>query len=50
VVVTVIGDLTLIPPYGAVGAAVASALAYLTTCATLLTCFAKVRPAVEVTT
>jgi O-antigen/teichoic acid export membrane protein len=50
VVVTVIGDLTLIPPYGAVGAAVASALAYLTTCATLLTCFARVRPAVEVKT
>jgi O-antigen/teichoic acid export membrane protein len=50
VVVTVVGDLTLIPPYGAVGAAIASALAYLTTCATLLICFAKVRPVVEVTT
>jgi O-antigen/teichoic acid export membrane protein len=49
VVVTVVGDLTLIPPYGAVGAAIASALAYLTTCATLLICFARVRPAVEVT-
>ena len=44
VAVTVVGDLVLIPPYGAVGAAVASALAYLTTCATLLICFARVRP------
>jgi len=50
VVVTVVGDLTLIPPYGAVGAAIASALAYLTTCATLLICFVRVRPAAEVTT
>jgi O-antigen/teichoic acid export membrane protein len=50
VVVTVIGDLTLIPPYGAVGAAIASAVAYLTTCATLLTCFLRMRPATEVTT
>jgi O-antigen/teichoic acid export membrane protein len=44
VVVTVAGDLVLIPPFGAVGAAVASALAYGTTCATLLACFGSVRP------
>ena len=43
VVVTVVGDLLLIPPYGAVGAAIASALAYLTICATLLACFARVQ-------
>jgi O-antigen/teichoic acid export membrane protein len=43
VVVTVIGDLVLIPPYGAIGAALASALAYLTTFVTLLCCFAAVR-------
>jgi O-antigen/teichoic acid export membrane protein len=42
VVVTVAGDLLLIPHYGAVGAAVASALAYLTTVATLLACFGYV--------
>jgi O-antigen/teichoic acid export membrane protein len=39
VVVTVVGDLVLIPRYGAVGAAWASAAAYLTTVATLLVCF-----------
>jgi O-antigen/teichoic acid export membrane protein len=42
VVVTVVGDLALIPSLGAVGAAVASAAAYTTTCATLLICFATV--------
>ncbi|HEU4421108.1 MAG TPA: polysaccharide biosynthesis C-terminal domain-containing protein [Pilimelia sp.] len=42
VVVTVVGDLLLIPRYGAVGAAIASALAYLATCAMLLGCFAAV--------
>ena len=40
VVVTVVGDLLLIPHYHAVGAAIASACAYATTCATLLVCFA----------
>jgi O-antigen/teichoic acid export membrane protein len=40
VAVTVVVDLLLIPPFGAVGAAVASAASYLTTCATLLICFA----------
>jgi O-antigen/teichoic acid export membrane protein len=44
VAVTVVGDLLLIPTYGAVGAAVASALAYLTTCGTLLICFVRARP------
>jgi O-antigen/teichoic acid export membrane protein len=43
VVVTVVGDLLLIPHYQAVGAAVASACAYVTTCATLLASFASVR-------
>jgi len=42
VAVTIVGDLLLIPRYGAVGAAVASALAYLTTVATLLACFGYV--------
>jgi len=41
VVVTVVLDLLLIPRYGAVGAAVASALAYLATDATLLVCFVR---------
>ncbi len=40
VAVTVVGDLLLIPSFGAVGAALASAAAYATTCLTLLTCFA----------
>lgn len=39
VVVTVVGDVLLIPAYGAVGAAYASAAAYLITVATLLACF-----------
>jgi O-antigen/teichoic acid export membrane protein len=39
VVVTVIGDVLLIPRYGAVGAACASAAAYLTTVTTLLVSF-----------
>lgn len=39
VVVTVIGDLLLIPGLGALGAAIASAFAYLTTVGTLLVCF-----------
>jgi O-antigen/teichoic acid export membrane protein len=43
VVVTVIGDVLLIPHYGAVGAAIASAVSYLTTCATLLAFFAVFR-------
>jgi O-antigen/teichoic acid export membrane protein len=43
VIVTVAGDLLLIPHFGAVGAAVASAVAYLTTVGTLLACFAGVR-------
>jgi O-antigen/teichoic acid export membrane protein len=42
VVVTVVGDLLLIGPLGVMGAAVASALAYLTTTATLLVCFRQV--------
>ena len=40
VVVTVVGDLVLIPQHGAIGAAVASVAAYLTTVGTLLVCFA----------
>lgn len=47
VAVTVIGDLTLIPRYGAVGAAVASAVAYATTVGTLLACFRYVRKRVR---
>jgi len=43
VVVTVVGDLALIPAHGAAGAAVASALAYGCTCATLLLCFGCLR-------
>lgn len=39
VVVTVIGDILLIRSLGAVGAAIASAVAYLTTTAALLVCF-----------
>lgn len=39
VVVTVAGDVLLIPPYGALGAAIASALAYLVMVGTLLVCF-----------
>lgn len=42
VVVTVVGDLALIPSFGVVGAAVASAAAYAVTCATLLASFAAV--------
>lgn len=42
VVVTVAGDLALIPAFGVVGAAVASAAAYAVTCATLLACFTAV--------
>jgi O-antigen/teichoic acid export membrane protein len=42
VIVTVVGDLLLIGPFGVMGAAVASALAYLTTSATLLVCFYRV--------
>jgi O-antigen/teichoic acid export membrane protein len=47
VLVTVVGDLVLIPPYGVMGAAVASAVAYLTTVVMLLICFRRVagRPA-----
>jgi len=45
VVLTVVGDLLLIPQHGAAGAAVASAIAYLTTAGTLLLLFAVVRPA-----
>jgi Na+-driven multidrug efflux pump len=41
----VVGDLLLIPQHGAAGAAVASAIAYLTTAGTLLLLFAVVRPA-----
>jgi O-antigen/teichoic acid export membrane protein len=44
VVVTVVGDLLLIPRYGAVGAAVTSAAAYLITVGTLLVCFAGTAP------
>ena len=39
VVVTVVGDLVLIPPWGATGAALASSAAYLTTTAVLLRFF-----------
>jgi O-antigen/teichoic acid export membrane protein len=47
VAVTVSADITLIPRYGAVGAAVASALAYVTTAGTLLACFRYVRKRVR---
>jgi O-antigen/teichoic acid export membrane protein len=39
VLVTVVGDLALIPHYGAVGAASASAVAYLVTAGAMLACF-----------
>ncbi len=39
VLVTVVGDVALIPRYGALGAALASAVAYLVTTAALLGCF-----------
>ena len=39
VLVTVVGDVALIPLYGAMGAALASAVAYLVTTAALLGCF-----------
>ena len=42
VIVTVVGDVLLIPPFGVMGAALASALAYLTTSGTLLVCFYRV--------
>jgi O-antigen/teichoic acid export membrane protein len=42
VVVTVVGDLLLIPSFGVMGAATASAVAYLTTAATLLVFFRRV--------
>jgi len=40
VLLTIVGDVLLIPRYGAVGAALASAVAYVTTVGTLLACFA----------
>jgi O-antigen/teichoic acid export membrane protein len=43
VVVTVVADLVLIPRHGAIGAAIASDAAYLTTVGTLLACFAATR-------
>jgi O-antigen/teichoic acid export membrane protein len=43
VVVTIVGDVTLIPHYHAVGAAVASAAAYLTSSGALLACYFAVR-------
>jgi O-antigen/teichoic acid export membrane protein len=42
---TVVLDLVLIPPYGAVGAATASAIAYLTTTAALIWFFRRIRRA-----
>jgi O-antigen/teichoic acid export membrane protein len=45
VVLTVIGDVLLIPRYGAVGAAVASCVAYLATDAALFVLFRLARPA-----
>jgi Na+-driven multidrug efflux pump len=42
-VVTIVLDLTLIPRYHAVGAAVASAAAYLTSSAALVACYFVVR-------
>jgi O-antigen/teichoic acid export membrane protein len=43
VLVTVVGDVLLIPKFGVTGAAVASAAAYLATTATLLVCFHRAR-------
>ena len=43
VVVTIVLDLTLIPRYHAVGAAAASAVAYLTSSAALVACYFVVR-------
>jgi Na+-driven multidrug efflux pump len=43
VVVTIALDVTLIPHYHAVGAAVASAVAYLTSSAALVVCYFAVR-------
>ena len=43
VVVTIALDVTLIPHYHAVGAAIASAAAYLTSSAALLFCYFAVR-------
>ncbi|GAA2593111.1 hypothetical protein GCM10010399_24650 [Dactylosporangium fulvum] len=43
VAVTIVGDLLLIPRLGAVGAAVASSVAYLLTVVTLLACFSRIR-------
>ena len=43
VVVTIVGDVTLIPHYHAVGAAIASAAAYLTSSGALLACYFAVR-------
>jgi peptidoglycan biosynthesis protein MviN/MurJ (putative lipid II flippase) len=42
-VVTIVLDVTLIPHYHAVGAAAASAVAYLTSSAALLACYFAVR-------
>jgi O-antigen/teichoic acid export membrane protein len=47
VVVTVVGDVTLIPHYHAVGAAIASAAAYLTSSGALLFCYFAVRKTVH---
>jgi Na+-driven multidrug efflux pump len=44
-VVTVVLDLTLIPPLGIVGAATASTFAYLTTTCVLVVCFRKAKEA-----
>jgi O-antigen/teichoic acid export membrane protein len=43
VLVTIVGDVTLIPHYHAVGAAIASAAAYLTSSGALLACYFAVR-------
>ncbi|HLK77504.1 MAG TPA: oligosaccharide flippase family protein [Streptosporangiaceae bacterium] len=43
VLVTIVGDVTLIPPYHAIGAAIASAAAYLTSSGALLVCYFVVR-------
>jgi Na+-driven multidrug efflux pump len=43
--VTVVLDLVLIPPYGATGAAIASAVAYTTTAAALMSAFWRLQRA-----
>jgi O-antigen/teichoic acid export membrane protein len=43
VLVTIVGDVTLIPHYHAIGAAIASAAAYLTSSGALLACYFAVR-------